>query len=351
MAGKNAHNTSKLTTTVGTQINDASWSESTASQAASPIVTTPDHALVHTQSRLIGFTKADGKIAFSHLLPGGMAAAPAVTDTHILVPRDTFGKGHESQIGLDTPTLYAIDRETKQQAWEHTLDGNYLASVAVADDIYVQSDRETHRLTIDGATTWRHRFEQAFDWREIHSYLRPVIGSDGVYIGHQDALVKLDRTTGDVQWTRFVEKTMFPPVIASESTVIASTSDAAVGVRQTDGKVQWRVDKPLVWAPAINDTVAVISNNTELVGIDPASGDQQWRTEQALSTCPPVIAGESVFTAPGGTTLSAVDAATGKRIDSHSTDKGVTWITPDASGLLTRQAAVDGPVLETYLLE
>lgn len=350
MAGENAHNTSRLDAVIGSKIDDVSWNESIDSQFASPIVTTPNHALVSTQSELIGFDKADGTIAFSHSLPGGMAAAPAVTDTHILVPRDTFGEGFDSEIDLQAPTLYALDRETKQSAWEHTLEGNYLASVAVADDIYVQSDRESYRLTADGTTMWRQTFDQAFDWRETLSYLRPVIGPDGVYIGHRNALVKLDRASGDVRWRRSMEKTVFPPVIAGDTTVVASTSDATVGVSPGDGQVRWRVSKPPVWAPAISETIAVVSTNKELLGITPASGEQLWRAEQSLSTCPPVIAGDTVFTAPGGMTLTAVNAETGARIDSRGTDRPITCITPDSSGLLIRQSATDGPLLEQYPL-
>ncbi|EFW93968.1 Pyrrolo-quinoline quinone [Haladaptatus paucihalophilus DX253] len=350
MAGENAHNTSRLDAIIGSKIDDVSWSESIDSQFASPIVTTPNHALVSTQSKLIGFDKADDKIAFSHPLPGGMAAAPAVTNTHILVPRDTFGEGFDSEIDLQRPTLYALDRKTKQPAWEHALDGNYLASVAVADDIYVQSDRESYRLTADGTIVWRQTFDQSFDWRKTLSYLRPVIGPDGVYIGHRDALVKIDRASGDVRWTRSMEKTVFPPVIASDTTVVASTSDATVGVSPGDGQVRWRVSKPPVWAPAISETIAVVSTNKELLGINPATGEQQWRADQSLSTCPPVIAGDTVFTAPGGTTLTAINAETGRHIDSRGTDRQVTWITPDSSGLLTRQSATDGALLEQYSL-
>ncbi|ELZ04949.1 pyrrolo-quinoline quinone [Natrialba asiatica DSM 12278] len=349
MAGKNAQNTSRLDAIRGSKIDDISWNKPIASQFVSPIVMTKNHALVSTQSKLIGFDKADGTIAFSHSLPGGMAAAPAVTDTHILVPRDTYGEGFDSDIDLQAPTLYALDRETKQRVWEHTLDGNYLASVAVADDIYVQSDREAYRLTADGTTTWRQTFDQAFDWRKTLSYLRPVIGPDGVYIGHRDTLVKLDRAAGDVRWTRSMEKTVFPPVIAGDTTVITSTNDAIVAVSPADGQIQWRVSKPPVWAPAISETIAVASTSKGLLGIDPASGEQQWHADQSLSTCPPVIAGNTVFTAPG-MTLTAVDAETGERIDSRGTDWRVTWITPDSGGVLTRQPTTDGVLLERYPL-
>lgn len=350
MAGENAHNTAHLDTTIGSTIDTKSWSEPTASQTASPIITTPSHALIHTQSRLIAYNKTNGDIATTQALPGAMAATPAVTDTHVLVPRDTFGEGLESQIDLETPTLYAINRETTDIDWTHSLTGDYLASVAVDDAIYVQSDREVARLDADGTPTWRHTFETAFDWRDTLSYLRPVIGPDSVYVTHRNALLELDSASGTVQWTRDMEKTLFPPTIADESTLVASTSDAIVGVSPSDGQVQWRVEEPPVWGPAVDGDTAVISTNRAILGVDPGSGEVRWRTEQALSTCPPVIAGDTAFTAPGGSRLAAVALETGNPRDSRDTDQRVTWITPDAGGLLTRQPARDGPIVERYAL-
>lgn len=350
MAGENAGNTSRLDADAGSEIDDRSWKSPVVSPVASPIVSTPTRAVVSTQSRLLGVDRSDGRVAFAHALPGGMAAAPAVTDDHFLVPRDTFGEGLEATIDLEAPTLYALDRETGQSAWQLGLEGSYLASVAVAEDVYVQSDRETCRLSGEGTTRWRRRFDEPFDWRETLSYLRPVVGPDGVYVGHRGSLVKLDRATGEVRWTRSMGKTVFPPVMATDATVVASTGDATVGVAPADGRVRWRVREPPVWAPAVGERTAVLSTSGELLGIDPATGERRWRVEQPLSTCPPVIAGGTAFTAPGGTTLAAVDAGTGRRIDSRGTDRRVTWVTPDSHGLLTGQSATDGALLERYPL-
>ncbi|PCR92006.1 outer membrane protein assembly factor BamB family protein [Natrinema ejinorense] len=350
MAGENSKNTSKLDSEIGSQIGDVTWRESVASQFASPIVTTLRHAIVNTQSKLLGFEKSDGAIAFSKSLPGGMAAAPAVTENHILVPRDTYGEGFDSEIDLQSPTLYALDRDANRIAWKVTLDGTYLASVAVADDIYVQSDRETYRIQSDGTVMWRQTFDSSFDWRKTLSYLRPAIGPNGVYIGHRDSLVKLDRKSGEVIWTRSIEKTRFPPVIADDSTVVASTRRETVGLDPSEGRIRWQASTPPVWAPASNEKIAVLSTARKLLGIKLATGKQQWSRKESLSTCPPIIAGDTVFFVPGGTNLVAVDAETGTRIDKRTTDRIVDWITPDSSGLLTRQSEADGAFLRQYEL-
>lgn len=348
MAGGNAHNTSRLTTTAGSQIGDAAWRRSPGSQFASPLVTTTELGLVHTQSTVFGFDKADGTVAFTHSLPGGVAAAPAVTDSLVVVPRDTVGEGFD-QIDLDTPTVYAIDHETGRRAWEHTVDGSFLASVTVADDIYVQSDREVHRLTANGTAVWRHSFEQPFDLQKIVSYIRPVVGSDAVYVVHRGGVIRLDRATGEVQWTRSAWEADFPPVVVDETTLLASTGDAVVGVHPDDGRVRWRVDESPAWGPAVTDAVAVFDiDDGGLLGVDPAAGEEQWRTEDGHTICPPVVASGSVFT--GGTTLSAVDTATGDRVDTRDVRTSVNWITPDADGLLVRESTPGGPTIKRYSL-
>lgn len=349
MDGKHPHNTARLDAAVGSQIGDAVWRKPTGSQFASPVVTTAETAFVCTQSTLVGVGKSGGRTALTQSLPGGVSGAPAVADDLVVVPRDTFGEGFD-QIDLDTPTLYAVDRETGEQTWRHTLDGAYLGSVAVADDIYVQSDRETRRITTDGVSVWRHTFAQSFDWREIHSHFRPVIGPDVVYVAHRDRLVGLDRATGEIVWTRSTGETDFPPVVVDANTLVVSTGDAVVGLGPDDGRVRWRVDESPMWGPAVGDGHAVVSTEGALLGVDPASGEQRWRSEQAQSTCPPVVAGGLVFTAPGGTTLAVTDAATGDRLDSRDLGTSVDWITPDAAGLLTREATTDGPVIGRYPL-
>jgi outer membrane protein assembly factor BamB len=306
---------------------------------------------VTTQSKVIGVAKNDGTIAFSKSLPGGLAGAPGVTEDHILVPRDTFGEGFDSNIEIESPKLYALDRETNRTTWTVTLDAKYLASVAVADDIYAQTDREIYRIRPDGTIRWRYTFEDSFDWREMLSYLRPVISPDGIYVGHRDSLVKLDRASGEIVWTRSIGKTVFPPVVLNESVVVSSTDHETVGLTRSEGDIRWRETLPPVWAPASTENTAVISTEGKLLGVEAETGEQRWTVEMSLSTCPPVIGGDTVFAAPGGMDLVAVDVNSGNRIDSRATDTMVESITPDSTGLLTRQSGTEGPILRQYPLK
>lgn len=346
MAGQDPRNTSRLTGRGSSGIGGLSWQRSTGSEFVSPPVTSVDLVFVPTQSTLVGFDRDDGTVAFSQPLPGGLGGAPAVTDDLIVVPRDTFGEGFD-QIDLKTPTVYAIDRETGQQLWEHTLSGSDLGSIAVADDIYVQSDREIRRIAMDGTDVWHHSFPQSFGWRKIHSQFRPVIGSDGVYAGHRNKLVKLDRTTGNVQWTHPTKEAEFAPVVVDEGVLIASTGDGIVGVHPDSGHVRWHVDKSSMWAPAVSETVFVVSAEGTLLGIDPVSGERRWQSEQPQSTCPPVVVGETVFTASGGA-LTVTDTATGQQVGSRSVDTFVTRITPGGDELFVREPKADGPVVGRY---
>lgn len=351
MAGGNAENTSKLGPNIGSKFRDLSWSKSLGTEFASPIITTSEYAFVNTQSKLLGFDKSNGETTLSKPLPGAKAAAPALTDDYIFVPRDTLGEGFDSSVDLEAPQLHALRRTTKDIAWTLTLDGAYLSSVAVAEDIYIQSDREVYRVKPDGTVVWRRGFDDSFDLRKTISYIRPTIGHNSVYIGHRDSIIKLNRASGEVVWTQPVGKVLFSPVITSESTVIASTSTGAVGLDPSDSRTRWQVDGQPLWAPATKNNLSIISKDKKLVGIDQSTGNQQWSTQMTRSTCPPVIAGDAVYLAPGGTDLVAVNLNTGGEIGKLNTDNVVRWITPDISGLFTRMPDTDGPLLRRYQLK
>jgi|GEM_PF-2380845 len=349
MEGKNTHNTAQLDAAVGSQIDDRAWRRATGSASTSPIVTTRQTVFVCTQSTLLGFDKSNGRTVLAQSLPGGVSSGPAVADGLVVVPRDTFGEGFDD-VDLDTPTLYAVDREMGQRVWTQSFDGEDLGSVVVDhDDLYVQSNREVRRITTDGTTVWRHRFGQSFDWRDIHSQFRPAVTSDAVYVAHRDRLVKLDRATGESQWTRSTGETDFPPVVVNETTLLVSTGDAVVGVHPDDSRVRWRLDESPLWSPAVTDGVAVVNGDSGLLGVDSTSGELEWRADDEVHVaCPPVVAGGSVFA--GGTTLDVVDTATGNRVDARDVRTSVDWITPDTDGLTVRVPESDGVYVERYSL-
>lgn len=351
MVGENSKNTSGFDSNIGTAFEKTSWRKPIGSPFFGPVITTSEHAIVNSQPKAFGFKKSSGKLVLSKSLPGGVAGAPAVTDDHVLVPRDTYGEGYGPGDEIESPRLYAIGRDSKEIEWKLELSGSYLASVAVAEDIYIQSDREVIRLKPDGTTVWNQNLDESFDWRDTLSYIRPAIGQTGVYVGHRGSLIKLGRDSGAVIWSRSMGKTLFPPVLTGDSTIITSTRSETVGVDRSDGRVRWRIKDTPAWVPASNEKIAVITKSGELVGIDQARGEQRWSKQMSLSTCPPVIAGDIAYVVPGGTDLVAIDVGTGKQRDRLSTDKIVDWVTPDAGGLFTRMWSTDGPTLVRHQLK
>jgi outer membrane protein assembly factor BamB len=172
------------------------------------------------QSVVTSLNRADGKVAWVRII------GPAVENDR--------GSGPRGTPSIDRDRLYAL-----------TENGD-LACLRVADGIVV----------------WQRNILKDFGGGNINWLISesPLIDGDRVIVtpgGRSNGMVALDKMTGKTVWTTKElgdEAGYASPIVADVQgvrTVMTLTSNAAVGVRASDGKLMWR------YTPVANGTANI----------------------------------------------------------------------------------------------
>ncbi len=138
--------------------------------------------------------------------------------------------------------FYAVDLQTAQVLWQHTLGGNdnliKISSPAVANGVvYVSAGYPVQKLyAIDAANgnlKWQVTFGQVGDWNYLSS---PVVAGDKVIIGTTTGkLVVLDAATGTSLYEYQTGGAIISsPAVASGMIYVASTDGYLYGFSSTD---------------------------------------------------------------------------------------------------------------------
>ncbi len=157
-------------------------------------------------------------------------AAPAVSDK-LYVSGGDYGK-----------LFFAVDSQTAQQVWQHTLGGNdnyvKVSSPAVANGVvYVSAGYPQQKLyAIDvsnGQLKWQVTFGNVGDWNYLSS---PVVAGDKVLVGTTTGkLVVLDAATGNSLYEYQTGGAIISsPAVASGMIYVASTDGTLYGFASTD---------------------------------------------------------------------------------------------------------------------
>jgi outer membrane protein assembly factor BamB len=114
---------------------------------------------------------------------------------------------------------------------------------------------------------------------QLPSRLRhPAVAlGDAVVVASAAGLVGLDRTTGEVVWTR---RPAYPPgwLATVDDVIVVESGPALVGLDDDHGGERWRTRLPAVPAEeAAGDGVVYLAVNRTLIAIETRGGRVQWR--------------------------------------------------------------------------
>jgi outer membrane assembly lipoprotein YfgL len=119
-------------------------------------------------------------------------------------------------------------------------------------------------------------------------------------------------------WTNTVGPVGFPLEVrvVGEQFFAAASSGTVVSIDSSTGQDVWRAQLDTTLAGGVGSDgkyVAVVSRNNEVIVL--SSGKELWRQKlNAVTLTAPLVAGARVFTVSGDRTISAFDAASGRKL-------------------------------------
>jgi outer membrane protein assembly factor BamB len=160
--------------------------------------------------------------------------------------------------------LFSLNRADGKQVWSKAIgaagsndrgSGPRGTPTVDGDRVYALSENgDLACLKVDGTSVWQRNILKDFKGRNLDWLISesPLVDGDRVIVspgGPGAGIVALDKMTGQTVWTTKElsdEAGYSSPVVADVQgvrTVMTFTSNAAVGVRASDGKLMWRYPK------------------------------------------------------------------------------------------------------------
>ncbi|WP_435335852.1 PQQ-binding-like beta-propeller repeat protein [Haloarchaeobius sp. TZWWS8] len=175
--------------------------------------------------------------------------------------------------------------------------------VSIVDgDVYARSATSCVRLGPDGTERWRHTLDPlVYDEYNLGddtaTQVVPAVTDDAVYVPDRDALVKLDRESGEERWRVDVD-TVFASSVVDEAGVIQTGWRETVAVDHS-GEVRWRRDLGCRSVAAVSDgDVYVVPG--DLHELDEETGETNWQTHvSSEGTAAPVVTDDDVIVVSG----------------------------------------------------
>lgn len=268
--------------------------------------------------------------------PGGVVAAPLITDTAVYVA------AVHPRVEELTGAVYALDPATGKPVWTYDDGGAMLAPggspvwaagrVLVGEGMHADFRCRLHAL--DPATGRRAWVFPATD----HIEAAPRADGGAVYLtAGNDGAVCLNAATGDERW-RFADRfhADCTPAVFDGLAVIGTgpsrrfRTTEVIGLDTTTGRPRWRTPVPLpAWGSPVaagGRVYAALGNGRltraaewperpagAVVCLDPANGNVVWtyHTPDAVF-CQPAVAGGVVAFGDRSGVFRGVDAATGE---------------------------------------
>ncbi|WP_435361952.1 PQQ-binding-like beta-propeller repeat protein [Haloarchaeobius sp. DFWS5] len=198
-------------------------------------------------------------------------------------------------------TVFSLDDGSVVDTWRVGDDRSY--GVAVVDgDVYARSATACVRLAPDGTEQWRASLEPlTYDEYNLDddtaTQVVPTVTDDSVYVPDRDALVKLDRETGEERW-RVTVDTPYATVASSDNGVVQTGWQETVAVDHA-GEVRWRRNLQSQAAAAVADgDVYVVAG--DLYELDAETGETNWHVHlPSDGTAAPVVTDDTVLTVSG----------------------------------------------------
>ncbi|MFB6122438.1 MAG: PQQ-binding-like beta-propeller repeat protein [Haloferacaceae archaeon] len=262
-------------------------------------------AYVAAERRVVAVDPADGE-RWSRRLDAEVSGAPALDPDRgrIYVPTRSGGNGPESNEPESTPASVTVISLAGGDVLDaHRVGKEQPYGVSVVDgDVYARCASACVRLAPDGTERWRRPLEPlVYDEYNLGdstaTQIAPAVTDDGVYVPDRDALVKLDRGTGEERWRVDVDTPYAAPT-AVDGGVVQTGWQGTVAVDDS-GEVRWRRNLHSRAAAAASDgDVYVVAGDLHELAAD--SGETNWRAHlPSEGTAAPVVADDAVLAVAG----------------------------------------------------
>jgi len=260
----------------------------------------------------------DGRDEWTRDLDREVSGAPALDPERgrLYVPTRDVGRADDAEQGGDTgperASVTVLSTTEGDVLGSHRVGDERTYGVTVADrDVYARSETACVRLAPGGTERWRRSLDRlVYDEYNLGdstaTQIPPAVTDEGVYVPDRNALVKLDRESGEERWHVPVD-TPYAAAVADESGVIQTGWQETVAVDRA-GEVRWRRDLQSR-APVAVDGSDVYVVAGDLHELDGESGETNWQAHvPSEGTAAPVVTDEDVLVAGSGVRAFRRDA-------------------------------------------
>jgi outer membrane protein assembly factor BamB len=214
---------------------------------------------------------------------GGHVTSPVVSDGLVLVGA--------------AQSFYALNAQTGKESWQFKLPEPVASSATVAGDLVYFTDFATlYALDLKtGEERWRFAHE------DLASVFAPVIIDDQILMTSGNVAFTLDRSSGQVVWSKSLKaETLVPSAAAGERVYVKSNTDL-FALNLSTGETEWSYHATdFVSLPALAGEqlyiITRVGGKSHLRALRLADGQEIWQIENLrLANAAPVVAGGQVY--------------------------------------------------------
>jgi outer membrane protein assembly factor BamB len=194
-------------------------------------------------------------------------------------------------------SFYALDTQTGKEIWHYSTPEPVASSATLAGDLVYFTDFATlYALDLKtGEERWH------FDHKDLASVFAPIIIDEQVLMTSKNVAFTLNRTTGELIWSKALEaETLIPSAAAGERVYVKSTT-ALYALDRATGELDWSYQgRDFISLPALTGTqlyiITRVGGKSQLRALNLADGQEIWQVENTrLSNAAPVVAGGQVY--------------------------------------------------------
>lgn len=217
----------------------------------------------------------------------------------------TLGAENRSlYVGTSNERVYCLDAETGDERWHRDVFGPVVASLAVQPPLIVAvtGTGEVYAFEENGDALWRTSLAEAIE-------CPPTISGRLVVVANHDSHVYgLDAVTGEIEWSQYVDRLYQGGLVATGSSVYATSGRRVVALGKTYGKNQWSIkfDEFISCAPMVVDEtlyvggagVTALKSDGGFGVADVRFGATRWTVDAGTHVGPGMAASDGRIFAP-----------------------------------------------------
>ena len=253
-----------------------------------------------TEERVVAVA-IDGGEQWSRQVEDGTSGTPALDPDRGRLYVPTWGVRTTNGSDEEVATVTVLSLTDGTVVDTHAVGDRRTYGATVVDgDAYVRSATACVRLAPDGTERWRRPLDTLVSDEynlgdRTASQVVPAVVDDAVYVPDRDALVKLDRETGEERWRVPVDTPHAAPVV-DDGGVVQTGWQGTVAVDHS-GDVRWRRDLHTIAAAAVADGDVYVAAD-DLYELDAETGETNWQTflgRGGTATAAPVVTDDAVL--------------------------------------------------------